>query len=353
MVYKRLTFTIWVFVIMIASCSCISKNASRDIKEDDKIVIGMVIDGLVIERWQKDRDIFISKARELGAEVIVGNANEDIDRQIEQIHLIIEGGIDVLVIIPYDKDSLSQCIKAAKKKGIKVIAYDRLIINADIDAYIAFNSIKVGQLMAGVLYEKVPQGNYIIINGSQKDHNSYLFNNGFKLALKEGLDSNRIRIIDEAWADDWRLEEAYNTVSKAINEGKRIDAIIGGNDRLAEGALKALSENRLADEVYVVGHDAELSACQRIVEGIQIATVYKPIRVLAEGAAELAVKMAKDIDFEYSYTINNGKRDVPFIRYEPILVTKDNIVDTVIKDGFHTIEEVYRNVPKDQWPNQN
>ena len=353
MVYKRLTFTIWVFVIMIASCSCISKNASRDIKEDDKIVIGMVIDGLVIERWQKDRDIFISKARELGAEVIVGNANEDIDRQIEQIHLIIEEGIDVLVIIPYDKDSLSQCIKAAKKKGIKVIAYDRLIINADIDAYIAFNSIKVGQLMAAVLYEKVPQGNYIIINGSQKDHNSYLFNNGFKLALKEGLDSNRIRIIDEAWADDWRSEEAYNTVSKAINEGKRIDAIIGGNDRLAEGALKALSENRLADEVYVVGHDAELSACQRIVEGIQIATVYKPIRVLAEGAAELAVKMAKDIDFEYSYTINNGKRDVPFIQYEPILVTKDNIVDTVIKDGFHTIEEVYRNVPKDQWPNQN
>ena len=265
---------------------------------------------------------FYFKSQELGAEVIVGNANEDIDRQIEQIHLIIEGGIDVLVIIPYDKDSLSQCIKAAKKKGIKVIAYDRLIINADIDAYIAFNSIKVGQLMAGVLYEKVPQGNYIIINGSQKDHNSYLFNNGFKLALKEGLDSNRIRIIDEAWADDWRLEEAYNTVSKAINEGKRIDAIIGGNDRLAEGALKALSENRLADEVYVVGHDAELSACQRIVEGIQIATVYKPIRVLAEGAAELAVKMAKDIDFEYSYTINNGKKMCHLFNMSPFLLQK-------------------------------
>jgi D-xylose transport system substrate-binding protein len=336
-------------VFLLTTCAC-KGNKTVSTNEDDKIVIGLVIDGLVIERWQKDRDIFVSKARELGAEVIVKNANEDTDRQVEQIYTIIEEGIDVLVVIPYDMHGLSQCIRAAKRKGIRVVSYDRLIRDCELDVYIGFDSVKVGQLMAGALYEKVPEGNYIIINGSPKDNNSFMFNSGFKLALQEGLENGRINIIAEVWSEDWREEEAYNTVSKAISEGKRIDAVIGGNDRLAEGAIKALSENRLADDVSVVGHDAELSACQRIVEGIQVATVYKPIKVLAEGAADLAVNMAKGCEIEYTHTIDNGKMQVPFIQYQPILVTRENMMDTVIKDGFHTMEEVYRNVPKSQWP---
>lgn len=332
-------------------CSCATGSGSKETNTGDDIVIGMVIDGLVIERWQKDRDIFVSKARELGAEVIVRNANEDTDRQVELIYSIIEEGIDCLVIIPYDKDGLTQCVKAAKKKGIPVIAYDRLIRNADVDAYIAFDSIKVGKMMAGALYEKVPEGNYIIINGSQKDNNSFLFNSGFKLSLQEGLESGRIHILDETWSEDWREEEAYNTVGRAIEAGQEIHAVIGGNDRIAEGAIKVLSENRMLNKVLVVGHDAELSACQRIVEGTQLATVYKPIKVLAEGAAELAVNMAKGKKIEYTHTINDGKYLVPTIQYDPILVTKDNMVETVIKGGFHTMEEVYRNIPKSDWPN--
>lgn len=341
-------FTGLLFAVIL--CSCGTGSGSKEAKTDDKIVIGMVLDGLVIERWQKDRDIFVSKARELGAEVIVRNANEDTERQVELIYSIIEEGIDCLVIIPYDKDGLSQCVKAAKKKGIPVISYDRLIRNADVDAYIAFDSVKVGQLMAGVLYEQVPEGNYIIINGSQKDNNSYLFNSGFKLALQEGLDSGKIHILDEVWSEDWREEEAYNTVGRAIKAGKEIHAVIGGNDRLAEGAIKVLSENRMLNKVLVVGHDAELSACQRIVEGTQLATVYKPIKVLAEGAAKLAVDMVKGKKIQYTHTIHDGKYSVPTIQYDPILVTKDNMVETVIKDGFHTMEEVYRNIPKNEWP---
>lgn len=346
---ERILVLLTGLLLLVSVCSC-GVDEGKVIKADDKIVIGLVIDGLVIERWQKDRDIFVSKAKELGAEVIVRNANEDTDRQVEQIYAIIEEGIDCLVIIPYDKDGLTQCVKASKKKGIPVIAYDRLINNADVDAYIAFNSVKVGQLMAGALYEKIPEGNYIIINGSQKDNNSFSFNSGFKLALREGLNSDKIHILDEVWSEDWREEEAYNTVSKAIEAGMVINAVIGGNDRLAEGAIMALSENRLLSNVLVVGHDAELSACQRIVEGTQLATVYKPIKVLAEGAAELAVNMAKGKKIEYTDTINDGKNEVPFIMYEPILVTKENMVETIIKNGFHTMEEVYRNVPKEQWP---
>ncbi len=349
--FKRLLCIIAGFTLMSFVCSCdlgdqnTNKDKNKDKDVNKKLVIGLVMDGLVIERWQKDRDIFISKAKELGAQVIVRNANEDIERQITQINEIMEEGIDVLVIIPYDRDDLTQCVRVAKKKGIPVIAYDRLIRNAGVDAYISFDNEQVGRLMAGVLYSKVPEGNYIIINGSRKDNNSYMFNSGFKEALEEGINSGSIYMADEVWSQDWREEVAYDTVSKAIKKGQKIDGVIGANDRLAEGAIKALSENRLANEVHVVGHDADLSACQRIVEGTQLATVYKPIKVLAEGAAELAVDMARGNNIVFYSTVDDGKYEVPFIKYKPILVTKENMEDTIIKDGFHTAEEVYRNVP--------
>ncbi len=348
--FKKLLCIIVGLILMSGVCACNPNDENKDTVTVEKIVVGLVMDGLVIERWQKDRDIFISKAKELGAEVIVRNANEDTERQVNQINEIIEEGIDVLVVIPYNRDGLSQCVRAAKRKGIPVISYDRLIRNSGVDAYISFDNEQVGRLMAGVLYNKVPEGNYIIVNGSRKDNNSYMFNDGFKEALKEGLNSGSIHLVEEVWAEDWREDVAYNTISDAVKEGLKIDGVIGGNDRLAEGAIKALSENRLANEVYVVGHDAELSACQRIVEGTQLATVYKPIKVLAEGAAELAVDMAKGKEIVYYSTIDDGKYSIPFIKFEPILVTKDNMATTIIKDGFHTVEEVYRNVPQDEWP---
>lgn len=339
-----------ILVIISGMCSCKSNEVNKNIESHSKPVIGLMMDGLVIERWQKDRDIFISKAKELGAEVIVQNANEDIKVQVNQIYSMIEKKIDVLVIIPYDKDGLAQCVKEAKKKDIPVISYDRLILNGGVDAYVSFDNEKVGSLMAEALYKKVPYGGYIIVNGSMKDNNSYMFNSGFKKSLQEGIDNKHINIVSEVWSEDWRENAAYNAVSKAIEERRNFHGVIGGNDRLAEGAIKALSENRMANNVYVVGHDADLSACQRIVEGNQLATVYKPIEVLAEGGAALAVDLAKGKKIDVKDTIFDGKYEVPFLKFDPILVTKDNMVETVIKDGFHTFEEVYRNVPSLERP---
>ena len=106
----------------------------------------------------------------------------------------------------------------------------------------------------------------------------------------------------------------------------------------------------MADGIYVTGQDAELAACQRIVEGIQDMTVYKPIYVLAEGAAEMAVKLAIGEDIGPCNTIFDGKYDIEYIAYEPIGVTVENLVDTVINDGFYTLEQVYANIPNSLWP---
>lgn len=315
---------------------------NRQSKDDGKIVIGYCTDNLVIERWQRDQEIFRAKAMEKGAEVIVYNANESNENQNRQIRLLIEKKVDVIVVIPYEKDGLKESIQEAREAGIKVIAYDRLITDTPIDAYISFDNVKVGELIASALIDMVPKGDYVVINGSPEDNNSYMFHEGYMNVLQSYIDRGDIRIIGEEWADDWREEPAYDLVSSLLDEGANVDAIIGANDRLAEAAIRALAEQGKAGEVIVAGHDADISACQRIVEGTQHITIYKPIRLLAESAVDLAIAMAKNEIPEISERIDNGSMEVPYIRLDVLTVTKDTMEETVIADGFHSKEDIYR-----------
>lgn len=309
-----------------------------------KLMIGFSTGDLVIERWQKDIDILKTRAEELGYEVEVVNSYEDSTKQIEQIRTLIKEEAVAIFIIALDKGALVDVVEEAKKQGIIVIAYDRLIENANVDAYISFDNIAVGHNMAEALVEQVPKGNYVIINGSPLDHNSQMFNEGYYIALEEAIEKNEIHIIEEVWADNWREDIAYDTISRLLESGEQIDAIIGANDRLAEGAISVLSEYGLVGEVAVVGHDADISACQRIVEGKQLMTVYKPIKILAEGAIELVDQMLEDKEIVIEDTINDGKYDVPYIKFGVISVNADNMEATVIKDFFHSEEDIYRNI---------
>jgi D-xylose transport system substrate-binding protein len=318
--------------------------------QDDEIIIGFISESMTVERWQRDRDIFVAKAEELGAQVIVKNAYEDSARQIELGKEMIDQGVDVLAIVAYDKDSLKELVDYAHNNNVKVIAYDRLINNADVDLYISFDNYMVGKLMGEAAVATVPEGNYLILNGTKQDSNSFKLNDGYMGVIQPYIDNGRIDVVGEIWVDAWRDELAYNYVSGIINGGVHIDAIIAGDDRLAEGAVNALSENRLAGKVFVSGQDAELGACQRIVQGTQSMTVYKSISILAEGAAEIAVKMAKGEDIGDCGTISDGTYDIDYIVYEPIMVTKDNIYKTIIEGNFYTKEQVYANVPESQWP---
>ena len=117
-----------------------------------------------------------------------------------------------------------------------------------------------------------------------------------------------------------------------------------GNDALAGVVIRALSEMRLAGKIVVVGQDADLDACQRIVEGTQEMTVYKPVENLAKKAAEYAVSLAKGEEIKTATRYNDGTYDVPFIKLEPIAVYKDNMEETIIDGGYHLKEDVYINV---------
>ncbi|NLK96508.1 substrate-binding domain-containing protein [Defluviitalea saccharophila] len=324
-------------------------KAQEDTKED-KIIIGFAMDTLVHERWLRDRDILVSRANELGAEVIVQTANSDGEEQKKQVQYLLDQNIDVLVLVPHDAESAASIVKAAKNKGVKVISYDRLVKKANVDLYISFDNIKVGELMGQAAMEAVPEGNYLILNGSESDNNSFMFNEGYKNVLGDSIRSGKINIVSETWVKDWLYEDAFKFVDEVLHTDTEINAIIAANDTLASAAVNALAERRLAGKVAVIGHDADLDACQRIVEGIQVATIYKPIDKIAKIAVEYAINMAKGGLVQTDEKIYDGKYYIPYYRIEPVLVTKENMVDVIIEDKFHALEDVYMNIPKSQRP---
>jgi len=183
---KYINLIIMVLVFFIIICIFLySSKLKKSIIDYKKIVIGFCTDNFVIERWQRDQELFIREAKEKGVELIVYNANENIENQNEQIYSLIEKKVDVIVVIPNKKDGIIEAVNEARKAGIKVIAYDRLITDTEIDAYVSFDNFKVGELQAKALIEKVPKGKYIIINGSPDDNNSLMFNEGYMNVLNK------------------------------------------------------------------------------------------------------------------------------------------------------------------------
>lgn len=315
-------------------------NASN-LDNNDKIKIGFSLGTLKEERWIRDRDILITKARELGAEIIVQNANNDDQDQLNQVKYLLNQGIDVLILVPNDYKKAAKAVEMARERGIPVISYDRLVLNSNVDLYISFDNVRVGELMALGILRRMKWGNILIINGAPNDYNTKMIKEGYDRILKPYVEAGKINIIKEEWAENWLKEYAFSVVDKELQRGSKINGIIAGNDSLAEGAIEALSEHRYSGRVYVVGQDADLWACQRIVEGTQLMTVYKPIDKLAESTVEMAIKLVKKEPLNIERKIFDGKYYVPYYVLEPIAVDKDNMEETIIKDGFHLREEVY------------
>jgi len=349
---SRLVFTVLICcALLLAGCGRPAEE-STDAGEskEDKVVIGFAMDTLVHERWLRDRDIFVAKAKELGAEVILQIAYSDSQEQEKQVQYLLDQGIDVLVLVPHDAVSAAGMVKRAKDRGVKVISYDRLVKNANVDLYISFDNVKVGELMGQAAVSQSPAGNYLLLNGSESDNNSSMFREGYMSALEPGIQSGDIHVVGETWVKDWLYENALAYMEEVMDSDTKIDAIIAGNDTLAGAAVHVLTEKRLAGQVTLVGHDADLDGCQRVVEGTQYATVYKAVDLEATKGAEFAVALANGTPIHANTTINDGRYEVPFYEIEPILVTKDNMMGTIIKEKFHSMEDIYMNIPKSEWP---
>ena len=327
-------------LILMTGCGAEPK-ASPDTQEA-RPQIGMLFDNFVMERWERDRDVFVSAARELGAEVNVQNANGSVEEQVKLMKYFIEKKVDAIVIVPIDSAPLLETVQKAQSANIKVIAYDRLIVGAHPDLYITFDNRKVGELMAQTLLSDMETtADLLMICGPLADHNVLEVEEGF-LSEIQGKD---VSVLDTYYTDGWKPENAGAYIREHRELAQSVSGIMCGNDNLAGAVVDALAEQRLAGKVRVVGQDGDLAACQRIVEGTQSMTVYKSVDKLASRAAQETVRLIQGEALECEYYFTEDGDQIPYIRLAPVAVTQDNMQSVIIDSGFHLKEDVYLNRP--------
>ena len=338
-------------MVFLAGCGSVQEKDSAETeetasagKEEHKIQIGLTVDSFVIERWIRDRDVFVATARELGADVNVQDAGADAEEQISQIEYFISKQVDVIVVIARDCGVLSDVVQKAQSAGIPVISYDRMINNANTDFYISFDNRKVGEIMAQALIDAIPQGGDIfMIQGSSSDNNVKMLKEGFD----DTLEDTNLNVVYEANCDGWTAELAVGYVEEALEKYPHVKGIMCGNDDIASQVVQVLAENQLAGNVVVIGQDGDLAACQRIVEGTQYMTAFKSIEDLAREAAKYAVEIGSGREASelegVTEKVNDGTYDIPSKVLDPIAVTRENIDEVIIDGGFHRRDEVYLN----------
>jgi D-xylose transport system substrate-binding protein len=310
-----------------------------------KIRVGVSLPTQAAERWVRDKERIEADFAKLGLDVKVQVANEDAGKQVAQCENMFARGIDVLIIAPHDAKGAATIVEKAHKEGVKVISYDRLILDADVDLYLSFDNVKVGEIQGQYITKLVPKGNYVLMAGAPTDNNAKLFRQGAMKYIQPLIDRGDIKVVADQWVKDWQNSEAMKIMENALTASRnKVDAVLAPNDGTAGGAIEALAAQGMAGKVRITGQDAELAAVKRILAGTQSMTVYKDTRALADAAVELAMKMGagESVKSMITGTVNNGKIDVPSVLLTPIAIDKTNVDSVLIAGGYLKKDDVYR-----------
>lgn len=329
-----------------------SPNGEASVADKGTIKVGVSFATLQEEKWERDRANMEAKAKELGIELIVQSANGDEELQNSQCENLITQGVDALIVIAQDSSAASSIVETAHEAGVPVVAHDRLIANCDLDFYVTFDCYFVGVLQAQYAVEHAPKGNYFLVSGSPTDNNAHLMREGQMSVLQPYIDRGDIQIVVDQWCEGWNPEDALKYVEDGLSANNNdVVCVLTSNDGTAGGAIQALAEQGLAGDVVVTGLDAELAACQRVVEGSQSMTIYRRFALCDETAVEAAYMLARGENpgtkFEISET-DNGKIEVPSVLLnnpEYIFAATPENMDIVIADGWHAEADIYKNVP--------
>ncbi len=357
---RRSTLIVPLFLGALIAGGCVSgtqqSNTGLTKKKkgpNDPVVIGFSMDTVKEERWQRDKDLVEKRAKELGMQVSVQVANGDDNLQVKQAENLLTQGVDVLIVAPHNGEIAASIVEAAHRQGVPVISYDRLIKNSDVDLYVSHQVVRIGEMQAQYLLDHINKkpANFVIVGGSPTDNNALLLHQGQMNILKPAIDRGDIKIVTDQYAKEWQASAALNIVENALTQANnQVDAVVASNDGTARGAVQALEGQNLAGKVLVSGQDADLASLSLILQGKQTMTVYKPIQPLAYAAVDAAIKLARGEQVDATDAIDNGAKKVPSMLLVPIAVDKNNIVSTVVKDGYQTLEKICANVPPEKCP---
>jgi D-xylose transport system substrate-binding protein len=374
----------WLFVIaaLVASLAFVAAGCGGDDDEGeatgtgggeaaagggcDKPIWVLLPDSASSPRWETDDRPYFDKAfTDAGVEHTIVNAENSAETQQSQAEQAIADGAGVIVLVSLDTGSGGAIIDSAKDAGVQVIEYDRFNTGSSGGAaYVSFDNVKVGATMAEVLTPvidalSVDKPAVFMLNGGEEDNNAFLFRDGYKATVDEKVDAGEWTLAGDQFVPGWGANgEGQGIMEQALTKANnKIDAVFAANDNLATQAINAL-EAAGVGPVPLSGQDATAAGIQQIVLGKQTMTVYKPIQAEADVAAKAALALcagedptAIESDFDFTsigIKAEDGKPSdtptgegvVPYLALTPIGVTVDNIADTVIKDGFRTVDEI-------------
>jgi D-xylose transport system substrate-binding protein len=336
---RRAVTTAAVIVVAAGSlAACGANEAQTGSGDDGAKKIALLLPESKTTRYEAfDRPLFEQKVAELcdDCEVVYFNADQDPAKQQQQVESAITEQVDVMVLDPVDGEAAAGLVTSAQDADIPVIAYDRFIEGSDY--YMSFDNAQVGKLQAEALVEAVGgSGSVLMLNGAPTDPNAAQFKEG----AHSVLDGSDVEILAEYDNPDWSPENAQQWTTDQLGKFKPsdIDGVYAANDGQAGGVVAALTGAGISRDALppITGQDAELAAIQRIVAGEQYMTIYKPIKVEAEKAAEVAVDIANGEEI----TGTTDFEGVDSFIFDPIIVTQDNVQDTVVADEFYTVEEI-------------
>ncbi len=303
---------------------------------DDGKTIALLLPESKTTRYEAfDRPLFEAKVKDLCSDCSVNylNADQDASKQQQQAQSALTDGAAVLVLDPVDGKAAAGVVKSAQSSDVPVVAYDRFVEGADY--YLSFDNEVVGQKQAEALVEATgDKGDILMLNGAPTDPNAAQFKKG----AHSVLDESGLKIAAEYDNPDWSPDNAQKFTSSQLNNIDPADlaGVYAANDGQAGGVIAALRSAGVKEMPPVTGQDAELAAIQRIVAGQQHMTIYKPIKIEAEKAAETAVKLVNGEDISGTTDFQGVKSFI----FDPVVVTQDNVKDTVVADGFYQAEDI-------------
>lgn len=355
-------FTLMVIAsMMLAGCGAAASSG--------KTKIGLSFSDFATERWKNEEQLMRKLLEEKGYEVISQEANHDVKLQNDQIDNMVSQGVKGLIVVAEDGDAIVTSVDKAADAGVKVIAYDRLIKTAKIAAYLSFDNVEVGRQQAKGVMAAIDADNWdaaangparvVQLAGSPTDNNATLFTKGQTEILQPYVDSGKIEIVAQQGVENWDAANALKIMENILTaQNNDIDAVVASNDGTALGALQAMKAQGLAGTVPISGQDATADGSNSIVKGELTVSILKDIRNLSPLAVDVMDKLLKGETVEgmknfslAELTVDDTKTgEVPCVFLEVQQVNKDNIFDLVVKSGFQSYDDVYRDVPEDQRP---
>ena len=339
--------------VTLAGCGMLDATGSSDDAGPAKgsdITVGLLLPEKANTRYEQfDYPIFKKKVESLTdnkGKVEYANAEADADKQADQMQSMIDKQVDIIVLDAVDAHGIAESVTKAREAGIPVIAYDRLA-EGPIDAYISFDNSLVGEVQGRSLLEAMGgdlsvTDKIVMMNGSSTDPNAKQFKAGALSELK-----GKVTVAKSFDTKDWDPKNAEANMEEAISEIglDNIEAEYSANDGMAGGIVKALRAAGVTKLPPITGQDAELSAVQRIVAGEQYMSVYKSYPEEAEHAAEMAVAKVQGRGIQFDALTRDRvdsptEQDIPAQLVPVVALTRDNLEDTVIADGFYEVSDI-------------